>query len=475
MSFLNGSAQGVPNVLKAVDPDLAFGAGMIPNLGAPTSVPTVMPPMGQQPGEPIDVSNVMQTMNAPILGQSPGLAHGDVAPAVQQARPRRSVLDIIGGVADTVARVGGADPLYQPNLDARTERARAEVNNDWEQKFNTQKLTRGDQQIEAGAMGIDDAEQARMGQAARGLAAVYAQSGDAGVARAWPMLAQQLNISDEDKALFSQALTDNPKEAIAALNSAMNDPQAAGTQPKEIQLYNMLAAKDQKLADDYLASIATGDKGLTAYQQEQLIRADRNFNLRQGRNQTDIDWRTDPRNPANAPKGGKGGKAGAESDGGAGLKAVLGDLRGNYENLRSGGAIVRQGGDPASNVIARVRASGAGQLVEGAVGTNAQTYRDNIKNSRPAVIQAIMAATGMSAKQLDSNAELKLALTQATDPTQSYETNQAALTRLERMVGGMASRPAAAAPPRQRTRRAPAPRTGGRPAAPASKPSVSNW
>jgi hypothetical protein len=48
---------------------------------------------------------------------------------------------------------------------------------------------------------------------------------------------------------------------------------------------------------------------------------------------------------------------------------------------------------------------------------------------------AIMKATGMSAKQIDSNAELKLWLSTATDPTKSYEANIAALQNIENLYG----------------------------------------
>lgn len=56
--------------------------------------------------------------------------------------------------------------------------------------------------------------------------------------------------------------------------------------------------------------------------------------------------------------------------------------------------------------------------------------------TRPLLLQAIMKATGMSAKQMDSNAELKLYLATATDPQKGLEANLEALDRIESLYGG---------------------------------------
>ena len=55
--------------------------------------------------------------------------------------------------------------------------------------------------------------------------------------------------------------------------------------------------------------------------------------------------------------------------------------------------------------------------------------------TRPLLLQAIMKATGMSAKQMDSNAELKLYLSTATDPTKGLQANMEALDRIEKLYG----------------------------------------
>jgi hypothetical protein len=51
------------------------------------------------------------------------------------------------------------------------------------------------------------------------------------------------------------------------------------------------------------------------------------------------------------------------------------------------------------------------------------------------LLQAIMKATGMSAKQMDSNVELKLYLATATDPTLDVAANRRALDKIEELFG----------------------------------------
>jgi len=68
-------------------------------------------------------------------------------------------------------------------------------------------------------------------------------------------------------------------------------------------------------------------------------------------------------------------------------------------------------------------------------GTFNQKSRDVISQARPLLLRSIMQATGMSAKNLDSNAELKLWLSTATDPTKGYEANMEALNNIAGKYG----------------------------------------
>lgn len=106
-----------------------------------------------------------------------------------------------------------------------------------------------------------------------------------------------------------------------------------------------------------------------------------------------------------------------------------------YMQLDRLGAVVSEQAPSERNIAARARASGVGQIVEGALGTKAQRYRDRIAQSRPLLVQAIRQATGMSAKAMDSNIELKFYLDAASDPTRNYIENLAAVYTLDKVYG----------------------------------------
>ena len=143
-------------------------------------------------------------------------------------------------------------------------------------------------------------------------------------------------------------------------------------------------------------------------------------------------------------------KAQLKTSGEGTVDSVVADLRDKYEQLNTGGGIVNDKSSALSNIPARLGSSGVGQFLGGTVGTTNQTSRDNIAMTRPLLLQAIMKATGMSAKQMDSNAELKLYLATATDPTKGYQANAEALNRIEKLYGSgqqSVSKPAQTASP----------------------------
>jgi hypothetical protein len=86
--------------------------------------------------------------------------------------------------------------------------------------------------------------------------------------------------------------------------------------------------------------------------------------------------------------------------------------------------------------MAGLSLSGLGQATGRLLGTEEQSERNKIAQTRPLLMTSIMQAMGLSAKQLDSNAELKLWLSAATDPTLDLESNRAALNNLENMLTG---------------------------------------
>lgn len=117
------------------------------------------------------------------------------------------------------------------------------------------------------------------------------------------------------------------------------------------------------------------------------------------------------------------------------VSGIASELRGYYKLLKDNGGIVDTEKGGASNIGARISASGLGQALGGAVGTKNQSARNSIEQTRPLLLNAIKQATGMSAKQMDSNAELKMYLAAATDPKLDVQANEAALNNLERLYG----------------------------------------
>jgi hypothetical protein len=111
-------------------------------------------------------------------------------------------------------------------------------------------------------------------------------------------------------------------------------------------------------------------------------------------------------------------------------------LRQNFDQLDKLGGITSTQNRPGTNIGAYLSTTGAGQLTGRMFGTEAQSERNKIAQTRPLLMTQIMSALGLSAKQLDSNAELKLWLSAATDPTLDLESNKAALDNLENLLAG---------------------------------------
>lgn len=114
------------------------------------------------------------------------------------------------------------------------------------------------------------------------------------------------------------------------------------------------------------------------------------------------------------------------------VDVALGTLRNAYDRLEKGGGITSTKNSAIGNIIPSLGSSVAGQAVGKALGTENQSARNDIAMARPALLAALMKATGMSAKQMDSNAELKLWLSTATDPTLDIQANRRALDNIER-------------------------------------------
>ncbi len=122
-----------------------------------------------------------------------------------------------------------------------------------------------------------------------------------------------------------------------------------------------------------------------------------------------------------------------------GVSGELLKLRDLYTELQTKGAIVDTSKDFFSNFKNKVASSDVGQAVGGAIGTESQSIRQKIRNMQPVLISEIKKATGMSAKSMDSNAELKFMLQAVTDPSKDLQSNLDALDTLEKRFGVGAS------------------------------------
>ena len=130
-------------------------------------------------------------------------------------------------------------------------------------------------------------------------------------------------------------------------------------------------------------------------------------------------------------------KAQQKAAGATDVDIALTTLRDAYDRLEAGGGITSTKKGPMDNLGASISASGLGQVAGKAFGTSNQSARNDIAMSRPALLAALMKATGMSARQMDSNVELKLWITTATDPQLDVEANRRALNNIEtKYLGG---------------------------------------
>ena len=117
------------------------------------------------------------------------------------------------------------------------------------------------------------------------------------------------------------------------------------------------------------------------------------------------------------------------------INGLVIQLNDYYEQLNAGGGISDTTASTRANVRAGIASSVPGQFAAKLAGTKNQSLRNSIAQARPLLINAIKDATGMTAKQMDSNVELKLYLQAATDPTLDIQTNRRALHMLDKLYG----------------------------------------
>lgn len=106
-----------------------------------------------------------------------------------------------------------------------------------------------------------------------------------------------------------------------------------------------------------------------------------------------------------------------------------------YENLRELKGIVDLDNTSWDNFFAKVKSSGIGQAAQNAIGTKAQSLRNEIKAIKPNLINAVRQATNMGAKGMDSEKELEFYLQTVTNEKKDFQSNMAAIAALDRAYG----------------------------------------
>ncbi len=208
------------NFLGQAPPSTALSGQM------PADVPVTYQPLPDPvapPGyaDPGPMTNILQAVAPPaqsdISSQIANMPSPSPAPTAAPAEPprkRRSVIETIGRLADVFAKVGGAEALYEPTLNARQDRGFGIE--DRQRKISADEIA-----LATGKFALGDAQNIRLGQFARGLRAIQKGGGDVGVAL--PILAQRMGIDAETTQAIGQIFATNP-QALEGLIAATTDP-----------------------------------------------------------------------------------------------------------------------------------------------------------------------------------------------------------------------------------------------------------
>lgn len=114
------------------------------------------------------------------------------------------------------------------------------------------------------------------------------------------------------------------------------------------------------------------------------------------------------------------------------FSTVIEEATNAYSNLYNKGGAVVGGQFSLAQVLA---STAAGQKFGEITGSEAQQFRSYLDSLAPKILLGIMASTGLSATQLNSNAELQLQLKSLGDASKPIQSNIAALDTLDKMYG----------------------------------------
>lgn len=147
-------------------------------------------------------SNVLQSLVPPPA--PPPSPPPQAAPAAAEPpKRRRSLLDTIGRISDVLAKVGGAEALYQPTLDAREDRTLKL--GDHERQVLADNLKIAQDKFELGDKG-----NTRLAMAARGAKAILAANPNADIGAVWNALGQRMQLTPEEIQGVGQQIATDP-------------------------------------------------------------------------------------------------------------------------------------------------------------------------------------------------------------------------------------------------------------------------
>jgi len=235
--------------------------------------------------------------------------------------------------------------------------------------------------------------------------------------------------ADPRAALAKALLSENPNVRSVAPVLAQ---EAFPKTPEAITKYNFAKTPE---GGNYKGSLNEFENQMTPYQRAHLGILAGN----QAQSRVPMGYRmTKDGNLEAIPGGPSDQKAQTINAGKENLNILVTGLRDKYDTLKASGGITSTE-NGLSNIPAYLSSSGIGQTAGKILGTENQSERNKIAQSRPLLLQSIAKATGMSSKQMDSNVELQMYLRAATDPSLDYEANIYALDQLQTLFGGGAA------------------------------------
>jgi hypothetical protein len=252
--------------------------------------------------------------------------------------------------------------------------------------------------------------------------------------------AQMLKQMTPENVVVGRSLLNKNDGKVVGVDSTWQGEQQAAREEKSAQA---IAQRQQRMEE---LQLRLEDKRTTAQEQSALrrelagqsnaLRRDIAAQSHQAGNKPPAGYRWTPEGDLQQIPGGPAdAKTQAKLEGGGTVDNVVANLRSMYDDLDTKGGIANPQKGALNNIAAGVSTSAIGQGVGKMLGTQNQSTRNTIAQQRPLLLQAIMKATGMSAKQMDSNAELKLYLSTATDPTLDVAANKRALDMIETLYG----------------------------------------